>query len=222
MSATLTELQAIVARALRDPDNDTFALSDLTDLINNGITVVSNMAPRQFREDLDGTGSETYELLEGAADERLEIRRVEIWTTVSLGVPDRFKCRVPPASGEYVNASQVGWDWWASELVLPRFYADIAADDTFLVRVWGYAPYTTLVNDDDETDMGTETQYAATEYATLLGYERLIADRALFQKWQGQQNNTDASLAGLNAVVGERRRNWERLRKQLVALRERP
>ena len=222
--STLSELQVIVARALRDVSNEVFSTADLTDMINSGITVVSNMAPRQYMEDIESTGESTYAPLDGAADERLELRRVEIWTS-DLGSPaaaDLFQCRVPPAAAEYSNESQAGWDLWGGTLYLPKYYADLATSGNYFIRIWGYAPFTELVNSDDDDDLTNETRFAVVSYATMVGYERLEGDRALFQKWQAQQRGTDASVASLMNVLASERQRWERLRRQLIVLRERP
>lgn len=218
--STLSQIRALVARALRDPGNEVFSLSDLTDLINNGIVVVSNMAPRQYREDIPGAGDNPIDINSGTADERYEIRRVEIWTAAT-GVPVAYYLRVPPASSEYQSNSQAGWDYWDGAIQLPKGYADILADDTYALRVWAYAPYTEMDDAADVSDLTVETEFAVREYAILQGYERLHGDRVLFQKWQGQHNNTDVTAASLINTVQAYRSSWERLRKQLAGLRER-
>lgn len=215
--STLDELIVKVSRALRDEGNDTFTTALVTDLINDAIVEVGRFAPRQFQEDIEATGAQSYNLLEGEAP-RARLHRVEIWQA-SPSMPLRI---VPSMSGSLSNSSQAGWDVRNGVLTLPYPESVYAADDTKVIRVWGYVPWLQLAAGSDESDMDADAEEAARFLATAMGYDRLASERALFAQYQKQSNNTDLSFNMLLSSVSFWRNEANRRRKQLVQLRELP
>jgi hypothetical protein len=218
---TFAELKTAVSRDIRDPDNETFVAADVADLINGGIAEVSRFAPRLFQEDITPVvGDFKYHLLAEAADSSVEVRRVEVWDTTTD--PERPIAHVPPGSESLLNASEAGWDLWAGWLWLPYTYAAFLDPAAHMIKVWGYAPYTQLVADDDVTDLSVDAQWAVREFAAYTAYDRLVAQRSLYTQWQTAANNADISPAGLMNALSIWQQKWERRRKQLLVLRESP
>lgn len=212
---TLTNLITFVARDLRDPTLATFTTQEITDFINAGIDAVSEVAPRQAQEDIEPDGSNEYTPLTVTRPTRVEVWSVAPQTIHSLH-------RIPAAAEGFTNETDVGWKMWAGVLTLPYGFAAYLADDTKNLRIWGYAPYTQLVNGGDTADLSNNAEWAVREYAALQGYERLMNDRSLFANWQTQSNNTDVSVAALINAWATRSQQWERRRKQLTILQESP
>lgn len=208
-----------MSRELRDTSNQTFTTALLTDYINAGIVDISRFAPRPFQEDIEPDGSLSYALLT-SADPRIRLVRVEIWDVAPN--PVRMLFSIPSAAGSFYNNSEVGWRVWSGTLELPYAYSSYLADDTRNLRVWGYAPYTKLVADDDDTDLDESGQEAVVDYAIMRAYEALANDRSLFQQWQINANATDVSLAAILGALDRFASRWERKRRQLFEMRELP
>jgi hypothetical protein len=214
---TLTQLQTKVSRELRDTGNATFELALLTDYLNDGIVELSRIAPRRFQEDITPDGSLSYPILT-TADPRVDVRRVEIWGTDTV----RMLFTIPSSASSLQSNTEAGWRVWSGTLELPYAYATFLADSTYNLRVWGYAPYTKLVNGTDETDLDESGQQAVVEYAIMRAYEALANDRALFKQWQIAANATDISLAAILGAMDRFSRRWERQRRSLFEMREMP
>lgn len=221
MPVTLDDLIDGVQSDVQDPDGNIFTDAVATDLVNAGIDAVSEVAPRSFVEDITPSQGEfRYQLLDSTADSSVEVSRVEIWDmTVS---PNRPISRVPPASESLLNSSESGWVQWGAFLELPFAFAQYLDPAKYILKVWGYAPYTQLETGADETDLPTRGIWAVREYAAYQAYDRLAAKRALFTQWQTQANNADVSFAGLMNALSIWQQKWERRRKQLLVLREIP
>ena len=213
--STLLELVTRVSRELRDTNNATFTAAMVTDLINSGITEIGRIAPQPFQEDIEADGSLSYQLGSATADKRWHVTRAELWTTTPL----RYYTRLPFAGDSRVNSSQAGWRMFNGYLELPQGWADFATA-AYTLRVWGDKPYTRLVNDSDASDLGEDGEEACIEYAAFRGYDRMLAERALFKQWQTQNNNTDASFGGLMQTVSMYGQKWAQRRRQLALIRE--
>jgi hypothetical protein len=213
---TLTELITAVSRDLRDTNNNAFTTAMVTDLINSAITELSRITPQPFQEDIAATGDQTYVLT--ATGRKVSATRVEIWDTT----PPKFRYRVPFASESNVNSSEAGWRVFNGTLEFPYNVSQFALTDAYTIRVWGYKPWTHLVNGGDTTDLDEDAQDAMRECAVFHGFERLLNERVLFAQWQQQANNTDVSTAGLINAVGLWQARWDRRRKQLAEMRELP
>lgn len=213
---TLAQLQVMVSRDLRDTDNKTFSLAEVTDLINAGITEISLISPRQFQEDLDGVASQSeYQFDTTGTDPRIRPVVVEVWTTS----PVRFYERIPFGGEGLENSTEGGWKWWNGTLSIPYAFA-AKIDANYTIRVWGYAPYTQLANSSDTTDLDGGKIDAVREYAVAYGFQRLLSERALFDQWQKQANNTDVSAASLLGIASTWDAKWNRRRRQLGTMRE--
>lgn len=78
---TRAEMQTSILRDVRDPDSQTFSVDDVNDWIALAIASISTFSPLLFQEDLtpDPTAYK-YQLVNGTADRRTTVRRVEVWT----------------------------------------------------------------------------------------------------------------------------------------------
>lgn len=158
-------------------------------------------------------------LVSNTARAQIELRRVEVWDESTD--PECWVSTLQPASGEYLNSSQVGWDFWDGNLYVPMGVANALDDSKHILRVWGYAPYDRLTSDSQVTDLSDELEYAVRIYCRLEALERLVADRDQFTQWQTRSNNTDISPAGLMNQLSLAREEWRRRSRQLSLLRER-
>lgn len=219
---TFVQLKAKLAAALRDPDQDTFEEDELGDLLNGAIAEVGKLAPLPYTETITVLANTlTYELASAVLDapsSDVRVARVEVWD--STQTPDEFVARLIPGSEAYVNESDTGWRNWAGTLYLTNAQERALVVGTHILRVWGYAPHPQLDDDADELNVTPLHQFAILEHATKTGFERLLADRELYQQWQTQSNNTDVSFAGLLNAVNVWTQKWERRRRQLYEMPE--
>ena len=223
---TLATLRTAVSRALRDPSLVTFVAADVLDLINAGMAEIGRIAPQRFQEDLALVANAMeYQLLKVGASvpiPEIEVMRVELWDVTTT--PDTPLARVLPADAEYVNYSAAGWKVWDGVLELPRWVPVHVAgsESNYLIRVWGYAPYTPLVTDSDVVGLSNEREEALKVYCLLESLRRLNADRSLFAQWQTRSGNTDVSPAALMNGLAVAQAEWNRKARQMTVLREAP
>lgn len=149
----------------------------------------------------------------------IELTRVEVWD--GSVVPAKLVAMVNPASGEYINQSDVGWTNWGGTLYLPSWVHSIVDghEADYLLRVYGYSPYAPLTDDEDVSTISNELQWALVTYAQVEAYERLNNDRTLFTQWQTRSGNTDISPAGLMNMLSLSRENWRRKSHAILRLR---
>lgn len=167
-------------------------------------------------EDISVSESSQAVLVAPNAVNEIEVSRVEIWTT-NQGVPSPSRL-VPRPGSSRIQYSEVGWRLWGGVLELPFRYVNAFSSNDF-IRVWGYAPYDALVDEEQVTDLTAELEWAVMVYCDLLGYRRLMADRNLFTQWQTRANNTDISPAGLMNMMNLAENSWQRKARQLAVLR---
>jgi len=213
---TLLQLRTMVRTDLRDPDGTTFEDQTVTDFVNAGIAEISRIAPRESRQQIpfDPTVNQYSTLL-------VDAHRVEAWDTVA--VPPTFFTLIPPQADNDFNSSQAGWEIWAGSLSIPSGWTSGLTPSRHSFVVWGWMGYAQLVNDTDVADFtDANLVWAVREYAAVAGFEYLMADRALFEQWATQANNTDVTPAALANMLSLWLSKWERRRKQLRTLRQLP
>jgi hypothetical protein len=224
VAATFGTLKTEVSKALRDPSMTTFVVSDVEALVNMAVSEVGRIAPQPFQEDIEPVANAlTYTLRAAEFGSvpipEIEVSRVELWDTTVT--PAQQKYIVPAAAAAYRNDSQAGWINWGGVLSVPRYvptYIDVNTQD-FVIRVWGYSPYTQMSSDSDLFDGSDDLKWAIVAYCRLEALERLLADRDLYSQWQTRAGNTDMSPAGLMSALNQARDEWRRKSQRITRLR---
>jgi len=224
---TFVNLRTAVARDIRDPGAKTFVDADVADLVNAALAEVGSIAPARFQEDITPVADtmeydlRATEFPAGPVPE-IEVVRVEVWDTAQTPNQDLYS--IEPADGEYSNLSSVGWKVWDGVLSIPRWvvldYAGHEAD--YLLRVWGYSPYPTLVADGDTVGLSNEREWALRAYCRVEALQRLVAERDLFTQWQTRSGNSDVSPAALMNGLNIAMEDWRRRSRKIAVLREAP
>jgi len=146
----------------------------------------------------------------------IEVSKVELWN-VTDGVPYPVMSIQRPGFSRS-DFTEVGWRIWGGVLELPYGLVQ-SLDTSAFIKVWGYAPYDTLVDDTQVTDLSNELEWAVLLYCDLIGTRRLWNDRALFSQWQTRSNNTDVTPAALAGRLNGLEQAWLRKERQLHVLR---
>lgn len=227
MSTTYAELQAKVSDAIQDPSNATFTVDTIKAMIDAAWAEVSRIAPQRFQEDIDPIADTVaYQLLTaqfpGGAVDEVEVQKVELWdTSGSRPRPFRF---IEPMSAHPAGLSytQAGWFVWAGLLSLPDRAVDMIDVTRHIIRVWGYAPWPLLVNDNDVVPFGNDREQAVILYCYVEALRRLVGNRVLFTQWQTRSNNTDVSMASLMSDLNLAQEEWRRRSKAIFVIREAP
>lgn len=221
---TYVELRDKIARAIQDPDKETFTDATLKDIVSSVWADLGRVAPEQFTEDLtplDDTLS--YQLRADVfADPNpdIELRNVEVWDTTST--PSQIVYWVTPKKAHYADLahSQAGWEVWNGTLYLPnRIVSGINVDD-HTIRVWGYSPWEMVVADEDILQFPQSYEEALVVGANVGILRRLTNNRALFTAWQTRSNNTDVSMASLMNDLESAKDEWRRLSRAIQVARE--
>jgi len=221
---TYLELRQKVGRAIQDPDNLTFGVQTVKDVVASSWQEISRVAPERYTEDitpLDDTLS--YQLRADvftAPNDDIELNRVEIWDgSVTPNLPSKWVVpkSVHPSGLSY---SQAGWEVWAGLLYLPNRYVSGIDPTRHIIRVWGYSPWEMPVNDSDDISIGASLEEALVIHTRIGFLERLTSNRALFKQWQTRSNNTDVSMASLMSDLSEAEEKWRRLSRSLYVQRE--
>lgn len=204
--ATLADLRTKLALDLRDTGNDTFTTAELDDLINEGIDVVGGFYPREVVTTAGtvSSGVFTYDL-----SAFTNIYRVDLYT--SDGV---FRTTIPHGIGDGPNS---GWETHAGVLYIPPSWTYSEGDT---VRVFGYAAYTQLSASTATTDLNTQATAVALLYAQAEAMQRLVFDRAKFQQWVADSNNTDVNGLTMAQLADQASARFERRKAALRKIRK--
>lgn len=205
MSTTLSDLITSVSRAVRDPDNAVFSTDEITDLINDGIDDASHVYPRELVDytTVISAGVATYALPSGFET----LFRVDIHNA-----SDSYLYSPPAGDGD----RDAGWEVFGSIVYFPPSFLP---DDGSKVRLFGYGPYTQLSASTQTTDLDTTGIRLIRAYVTATAFDRLAADRALFQQWQTTTNATDISPIALWRLGATSRSEYAALRNRLRRVR---
>lgn len=224
MPDSLATLEPLVAADLRDPARNTFATTDLDELINAALVEISRIAPYPFQEDVTLITNQLeyaiqQAILGSGGSVYTEVSRVEVWDKTKT--PYAYAGRLNPMVGEYVNDSSTGWEHWAGLLRLTNSQLAKLNPTVHILRVKGYAPFPKLVST-GTVNLTTEQHYALRAYARLEGLRLLVNSRELFAQWQTASHNTDVSLAALMNLMSLAEQVWTRRANSLRVLREVP
>lgn len=226
----LSDLRAEIARSVRDESSKTFDVDDLNDIVTEGLTEVGLAAPHMFQEDITPTANtlayvvQSADFADGSPD--IDLMSVEVWdTTQTPNQPIKF---MQAASSQPISGtSDAGWRMWNGTLEIDwnSWHAWLEDHETErVIRVWGYAPWPPIDTTDDNAivPVSGSLLQALLICARFLAFERLMSSRALFTQWQTAANNTDVSLAGLNAIFTTAQERWKRKQRQIYVTRQAP
>ena len=226
MATTYAQLQTEVGRRLGDPDALTFTSDDVKDMIQAAWAEVSRCAPERFQENLTPTdGASEYLLRSDKFDApvpELEINRIEIWDVSGTHPKAWRKIEAQAAHPSGLTYSQAGWFLWDGILYIPDRWIDMIDPDKHIIRVWGYSPWSPVVNDADVLPFGEAIHQAVLAVCAIEGLRRLISNRTLFAQWQTRSNNTDVTSAALANDLNIALADWARKYRQIFVLREAP
>lgn len=196
-----------VARDVQDPTFETFTEQEINDLINEGIVELNRIRPKEYVGNVVLTdGVFDYDLY--ALARIIGVFKVEVWR-------DDAYYHSPLGATEN---SATGWDFFAGRLLIPSGWAFDATTDT--LRIYGYADRDILTLDEEVLDAeDAEDEHLIRAYIKHTVFQRLVADRALYQQWQVQSNNTDVSPTQLLGMEQVYRSTWDRLRNRARRLR---
>jgi hypothetical protein len=208
---SLTELRTKVLRSLQDPDGEAFNPDEINDFINDAIAEVNQIRPREALSAV--TDVATLDALGMTYVWKVEVVDYVGGSTV-----------LPPNNDETRYAN--GWVLYANRLIFPQKYIDWLttnfADGRVRLDVYGYSVRDPLVSDEQVGDFDLLDEQLVLRYAMLRGYRALLADRALFQQWQAQSNNTDVSPTQLTNMAQVAEAEWGRNRSRSYVIRRPP
>lgn len=222
MSTNPADLKTRIATVLLDPSAKTFTVPLLAELLNSGLIELGRLVPAQYTEDLDPVANQlSYQLGlalfdEGSVD--IEPQRVEVWDPTTT--PDSLIFPVNSAGGESTSADS-GWSMWNGYLTLPtRVVRGLQGfESTYVIRVWGYAPYALPTTEDEVLPISQEVEQAIIKFTRVEGLELLMSNRDLFTQWQTRSGNTDVSPAGLMNQLSMARADWRQYSRAIQRLR---
>ena len=203
------DLRDAVASDLRDPLHKAFTDTQIGDLVNEGIAELNRLRPLERIESLP--------LVEGSKAYATTLQGVFLVEGKRQGEPAYWP--IPETDYAAGVGSQGGWTLFGGFLVLPGLMTplDPDVDD---IRVWGYRDRNELVADSDVPQFIDLTdEQAVRSYARYTALEMLLHDRALFQQWQTQTNNSDISATQLLQAASTLQGQWDTLRKRVARLR---
>lgn len=193
--ATLSDLRTYIARDVRDTSNATWSTSELDDRINQGIDALSAFYPKEIVSDFAtvSAGVTSY-----AASSFTGIFRIDTYSGTT------FMGTLPSSFGDGPNN---GWEFHAGVIYLPPSYTVPAG---YVLRAFGYGGYVQLAASSSTTDLDTSALNALRVFCQVELFAQLIADRAKFQQWQVDSNNTDVTALGLAQIYGGLTSRWQR------------
>lgn len=176
---TYGELQDKVSRTLQDPDNQTFDLQTVKDMIAAAWSEISLISPERFIDDITPTDGQVAYLLRALSfpDGNDDIRpvSVEVWDVTTP--PSRPIRWIEPASSHPtgLSYSEAGWQFWGGYINLPyRWVAFLTGHESdYFIRVRGYSPW--AAPNDAQPILGPTTGVAATDVITNTTHG-LVAD----------------------------------------------
>ena len=204
--ATLANLRTYVARDLRDTGNATFSTAELDELINQGIDALADVQPTEVVQTFATVAAGVYTY---AASSFGLIYRIDIYTSAGT-----YRATLPHGDGDGPNS---GWEVHAGVVYLPPSYTFTAGDT---LRAFGYGRYIQLSATSDTTDLSTSGIWAVRVFVQAEAFQRLMTDRAKFQQWQSDSNNTDVTALHLGSLMGQARARWDRERGRMRRMRK--
>lgn len=212
---TLTVLRIKVRRDLRDPGGSVFSDDPtIDDFINEAIVELNRAKPLDTV--LVITDSDFTLSLVGLNIE-------DVWAVEAVG-PNRESQYIPPNNTgiDWRN----GWEFMGGSLVLSGMWLNrmerTILNNQYELRVYGYRGRDPLTVGANVAEFDFEDEFLVRRYARMAGYRTLASDRALFQQWQQQANNSDVSQTQMVGTLANAEQEWGRLRKRVTKLRRPP
>lgn len=199
-------LLATLRRDLRDTNatvsEQIFVDAQIEDFVNLGLAELNIERPIEDEVVVDT----------GDVDDLDGLDLPYIWAIELYNVETRNRNYIDKADADvrWLN----GWRIYNGQLDLPKGIEDIIntglADSTLEVHVFGYRDRArwALAAVPDLEDLSDEA--ALRLFVRAQGFKALTEDRALFQQWQTQANNSDVSATQLLGMVDAATRDWER------------
>jgi hypothetical protein len=224
VSTTYGALKTRISAVLLDPSGKTFDTATLIpELVSAGLVELGRIAPSRYTEDIDPVANQLNYMLGSslftAAEPEIDVMRVEVWDPTTD--PDTFIYAINPAGAENSLAGDTGWVAWDGVLTLPtRVVRGLQGyEDTYVVRVWGYAPYAMPTADEDVVPLSVQNEQAVVKFARVEGLELLLSSRDLFTQWQTRSGNSDITTASLNQQLSMARADWRQYSRAISRLR---
>ena len=224
--ATRVDIRTQIQRELRDPNGNAWGDDELNDLINSGINAVSDLSPREIREDI--TYTFPYTIAQGAFGKIKEVTPTStffnIFRVEILNSNSQLHTNLPASVSE---GSSTGWEWFGGKILIPEnmFYpsevVSVSGSPTerIKIRVYGYGRHTMLLADGTVTTLTDQEQQAVRVYAVAEALSRLMTDRANFQQWQIASGSNDISISELAVLANAARQRWYAERGRLRKMR---
>lgn len=203
--ATLSDLRTTVARRLRDSANTTWTTAELDDLINAGIDEIGDFYPREIVQTI---GTVSAGVTSYSASSFSNLYRLDIYTSAGS-----YRTTFPHAIG----GANSGWELHGSVLYLAPSYTYTAGDT---LKAWGYARYVQLSASTQTTDLDQSGIWALVAFCQAEGLQQLVNDRAKYQQWQTNSNNTDVTALGLAQLANGAMQRWRRQQQRLRRMRK--
>jgi hypothetical protein len=223
--ANRADIRTQIQRELRDPNGNSWEETELNDLINSGINAVSDLSPREVREDITYNFPQTTTV--GAFGKLKEVTPTNTYSTVFrvelLDSNSVLYDTLPPNTG----GSSSGWEFWNNKILIPESYyyrstiATVSGNtyEQIKLRVFGYARHALLNDDATATTLDEQEQQACRVYAVSEALARLMTDRAQFQQWQIASGSSDMTISELAVLANSARMRWGMERGRLRKLR---
>ena len=203
--ATLADLRTGLSRDLRDTSNATFSVSEIDDLINQGIDAVGDLYPREIVQTI---GTVSAGVVSYAASSYTRVYRLDVYTSAGS-----YRTEIPQGIG----GANTGWEFHGGIIYLPPSYTWTAGDT---LRAFGYGRYVQLSASTQTTDLDATATWAVRVFGQKEAFERLISDRVKFQQWQSNSNATDVTALGLAQLASSARQRWRNEQIRLRRMRK--
>ena len=219
---TRSEMQAIVWRALRDPNGTVFPPETINDYIAQALADMSSYRPKETVE----IAAWPLDIYTPPFADFTAIWKVEVVVT-----DDPTSTQVRTISIPYADSSsetnRAGWDFFGGILAIPLFWSTridaTIGDSPAEMHVWGYADRDQPDDDDSILDLIDSTDYLClVNHCKSQGFETLTHDRALYQQWLAATNNTDVSPTQLSGMYGQAESSYQRVRSRSTKMRRMP
>lgn len=206
---TLANLETTISAALRDSANATFTLSEVDDLINQGIDAIGAFYPREVIDYSLTVSASAFTY--AVPSPMTRVYRVDIYSSA-----DSYKATLGKAIEVY-DGPNSGWELHGSVLYFPPSYYYTTGDKLML---FGYGGYTQLSASSSTTDLDASAKWALVAFCQNKAFGRLAMDRGLYQQWQTTSGNTDVSMAALAQARAQARQEWRDEMARLRRLRK--
>ena len=206
MPTSLSDLRTYVAQDLRDTGNATWDTNEIDALVNQGIDALADIYPKEIVQTVATVAASTYSY---AAASFTNIYRLDIYSSAGS-----YGGILPCGTGEDANS---GYELHGGVLYLPALYS-LTAGTT--LRAFGYGRYIQLSAASSVTDLDASGIWAVRVFCQAKAFGRLLSDRAQFQQWQSNSNNTDVTAIGLAQLWQSARAEWRDERARLRRVRK--